>query len=178
LKERVPTRDANKVEVVEAFSYGCTNCYEMEGLLREWQRRQAGDVDFSMFHAVWNPAMALYARGYFACKKMDILGKVHSRVFKAIVLEHQQVADEHDFARLLNQYSVDEAEFLKIFRSSEVGDQVKAAESRTKQYNLGSVPEIVVNGKYRIDPMRAGGRSSMLDVVDFLVEKERALLKR
>jgi hypothetical protein len=78
LKERVPTRDANKIEVVEAFSYGCTNCYEMEGLLREWQRRQAGDVDFSMFHAVWNPAMALYARGYFACKEMDILGKVYS----------------------------------------------------------------------------------------------------
>jgi thiol:disulfide interchange protein DsbA len=79
---------------------------------------------------------------------------------------------------LLNQYSVDEAEFLKIFRSSEVGDQVKAAESRTQQYNLGSVPEIVINGKYRVDPMRAGGRSSMLDVVDFLVGKERALLKR
>jgi len=39
------------------------------------------------------------------------------------------------------------------------------------------VPEIIVNGKYRIDRMRAGGLTEILAVTDYLVKKERSMLK-
>jgi hypothetical protein len=38
------------------------------------------------------------------------------------------------------------------------------------------VPELIVNGKYRVDRMRAGGLTEMLAVADFLIDKERAAL--
>jgi thiol:disulfide interchange protein DsbA len=45
-------------------------------------------------------------------------------------------------------------------------------------YKPVGVPEIIVNGKYRIDRMRAGGLTEMLAVAEFLVNKERAMLKK
>lgn len=54
---------------------------------------------------------------------------------------------------------------------------VEQVEALTRAYNLGGVPEFVVNGQYRVDPMRAGGRARMLEVVSFLVEKEPARLR-
>jgi hypothetical protein len=40
------------------------------------------------------------------------------------------------------------------------------------------VPEIIVNGKYRVDRMRAGGLAEMLSVAEYLVNKERTILKK
>jgi len=37
------------------------------------------------------------------------------------------------------------------------------------------VPEIIVNGKYRVDRMHAGGLKEMLAVMDYLVNKERGM---
>ena len=45
-----------------------------------------------------------------------------------------------------------------------------------RSYKPAGAPEIIVNGKYRVDRMRAGGQVEMLAVVDFLVAKERANL--
>ena len=50
--------------------------------------------------------------------------------------------------------------------------------NRAKQvrelYGLTGVPTLVVNGKYRTTATLAGGDKRMLQVVDFLVTKERS----
>jgi thiol:disulfide interchange protein DsbA len=52
LDKPVPTRDSSKVEVVIAFSYGCTHCYDIEPLIAQWRKRQVINVDFWYFAAV------------------------------------------------------------------------------------------------------------------------------
>jgi thiol:disulfide interchange protein DsbA len=173
LDEPVPTKDDRKLEVIEAFSYGCANCYGMESLLQEWRLQQSGDVTFRQFHAVWNPAMELYARAFFVAQQLGIAETLHRPLFKAIVVEHRQLQDARALAQFFAQHGVEEQAFLAAFNSAAVTSQIKSAEARTRSYNLASVPEIVVNGRYRVDPMRAGGRSQMLEVVDFLLETER-----
>jgi len=45
-----------------------------------------------------------------------------------------------------------------------------------KQWNITGVPTLIVNGKYKVSASRSVGTDRLLDVVDFLIEKERIYL--
>lgn len=176
LDKPVATRDSSKIEVVEMFSYGCPHCYEFEPLLREWRKQQGDEVDFWWFPAVWNKPMALYARAFYAASEMNVEEIIHHPLFTAIVIEQRKLSNESELADFFTAYGIDKDAFTKAFHSSAVDDKVKQAEARVRDYKPAGVPEIIVNGKYRIDRMRAGGQAQMLAVLDFLIDKERAAL--
>lgn len=178
LDKPVATRDGSKIEVVEMFSYGCPHCYEFEPLIKHWGEQQASDVDFWFFPAVWNEPMKLYARAFYAAQELDVAEKIHHPLFTAIVIEQKNVSNEKDLADFFAKHGVDKTAFTRAFNSTLVKNQVKWAEARVHSYKPASVPEIVVNGKYRIDRMRAGGQTEMLAVADYLIHKERALLNK
>ncbi|HIF94122.1 MAG: peptidylprolyl isomerase [Myxococcales bacterium] len=178
LDKPIVTRDSSKVEVVEAFAYGCPYCLNIEPALAEWREQQVSDVDFWNFPAVWNDPMKLFARAFYVAQQLDVVEQIHLPLFTAVVVVQKKLNNEMDLANFFAKYGVDKAAFSKAFKSTAVTSQVKQSETLVKSYNLASVPQIVVNGKYRIDPMRAGGRAEMLAVVNFLVEKERASLKK
>ncbi|MEE8059610.1 MAG: thiol:disulfide interchange protein DsbA/DsbL [Pseudomonadales bacterium] len=164
--------------MVQAFSYGCPHCYSLEPLITNWREKQVSDVDFWHFPAVWNKSMALYARAFYAAQALNITEKIHLPLFTAIVVDQKRLSNQSELADFFAHYGVDKKAFDKAFHSFATESQVKQAEARARSYHLASVPEIIINGKYRIDPMRAGGRQQMFAVVDFLVDKERALLKK
>jgi thiol:disulfide interchange protein DsbA len=178
LDEPVATRDSSKVEVVEMFSYGCSHCYEFEPLIKQWGKQQAGDVDFWFFPAVWSKAMKLYAKAFYVADELDVAGKIHFPLFTAVVIEQKSIRNESDLADFFASYGVGKKAFTEAFNSTVVADQVKQAEERVRSYKPAGVPEVVVNGKYRVDRMRAGGQKAMLEVIDYLVEKERAALEK
>ncbi len=177
LERPVPTRDNAKVEVVEMFSYGCPHCYEFDSPLKRWSDQQGADVDFWHFPAVWNESMALYARAFYVAQQLGVAEQMHQTLFTALVLEHKNIHDEAGLAELFVEHKVNRESFLEAFRSEAVALKVKHAEERVRLYKPVGVPEIIVNGKYRVDRMRAGGLMEMLAVVDYLVDKERASLK-
>jgi thiol:disulfide interchange protein DsbA len=177
LERPVPTRDNSKIEVVEMFSYGCPHCYEFESLVKKWSKQQAGDTDFWVFPAVWNKPMALYARAFYTAHELKVTEKIHQPLFAAIVIEQKSIRNEGDLADFFAQYGIDKKVFTEVFNSTSVTSKVEHAEQRVNLYKPVGVPEIIVNGKYRIDRMRAGGLAEMLTVADFLIDKERAVLK-
>jgi len=69
---------------------------------------------------------------------------------------------------------VEESAFQKAFDSFSVRSKVQQADSRARQFRLQSVPTMVVNGKYKTSSKMAGTNIGMLQVVDFLVQKEQA----
>jgi thiol:disulfide interchange protein DsbA len=178
LDRPVPTRDSSKIEVVEMFSYGCPHCYEFEAPVKTWSKQQSGDVDFWAFPAVWNKSMELYAGAFYAARELEIEEKIRQPLFTAIVVEQKSVRNESDLAEFFAQHGVDKKSFTDTFNSPGVKTKVKYAEERVRLYKPVGVPEIIVNGKYRIDRMRAGGLTEMLAVADYLIEKERASQNR
>ena len=176
LDKPVPTRDGNKIEVVEMFSYGCPHCYAFEADVKNWGGQQADDVDFWYFPAVWNESMKLYAKAFYTAQELNVEDKVHQPLFHAIVVEQKSIKDEKDLATFFSSYGVDNKMFEEMFNSEKVEHQARQAEQRVLDYRPVGVPEIVVNGKYRIGRMRAGGMKEMLAVADYLVNKERIRL--
>ena len=42
-----------------------------------------------------------------------------------------------------------------------------------KEWKITGVPTLIVNGKYKVSATREVGTNRILEVVDFLIEKER-----
>lgn len=176
LEEPVKTRDPNKVEVVELFWYGCAHCYTFEPMLEKWAAEVPDDVDFWQSPAMWREVMVVHARAFYAAKTLGVLDKMHMPLFKALNVERRKLASEQELADFFAEHGVDPEKFKKAYNSFSVSSGVRLADSRARSYKITGTPEIVVNGKYRVDARMAGGQKQMLKITDFLVAKERAAL--
>jgi cyclophilin family peptidyl-prolyl cis-trans isomerase len=172
LKTPLPLLNTKKVEVVAAFSYGCGHCYGLYGPTRDWKASQRKKIDFSYFHAVWSDSMRTFARTYYTAIELGVDESIHVPLYEAIVIHQQKLSNRDELASFFESYGVDRAKFIEIFDSERIVERVGQAEKLTKAFNLASVPEFIVAGKYRLDPMRAGGTAEIFAVMDFLIEKE------
>ncbi len=175
LDKPIATRDNRKIEVVEMFSYGCPHCYEFEPFIKQWATRQAKDVDFWFFPAVWNKPMELFARAFYVAQDLNVEQKIHLPLFSAIAVEHKLISNETELANFFAKFNVDKKVFIKAYKSKKVVDQVEQAKIRVENYKPVGVPELVINGKYRVDRMHAGGLKEMLEVAEFLINNERKI---
>ena len=173
----VNTSDASRVEVIEAFWYGCNHCFRFEPLIEDWAANVPDDVDFTRFPAMWNGLMKIHAQIYYTAEALDAIEIVHEPVFNAINLEGNRLQNENQIGDLFARYGIDREEFDRTFNSFGVRTRVNQAESRMQDYQIRSTPNMVVNGKYLITTgENVPTQQMMLDIVDFLVVKERAAL--
>ena len=177
LRAPVNTNDASKVEVLEAFWYGCSHCFRFEPLIVNYEENAPADVEFVRFPAMWNPLMKVHAQVYYAAEALDALELVHEHVFNAINVEGNRMHTEKLIGDLFTKHGVDAAAFEAAFNSFSVRTKVNQAEKRMQDYEIRSTPNMIVNGKYLVTTGEAvRTQAEMLDVVSFLVEKERQLL--
>lgn len=173
----VNTRDSSRIEVIEAFWYGCAHCFRFEPLVEDWKANAPADVDFMRFPAMWNGLMKIHAQIYYTAEALDAVEVVHEPVFNAINLEGNRLQNERQIGDLFARHGIDQEEFSRAFNSFGVRTRVNQAESRMQDYRIQSTPNMIVNGKYLI----ATGpdvptQQMMLDIVDFLIDRERSAL--
>lgn len=174
LPQPVPTSDPNKIEVTEVFWYGCVHCYHYSPNVKEWSEKLPEDVVF-----VRNPStlgrkqFEVHTRAYYTAKSMNKLDVMHAKLFDAYHKEHKRMTTEREIGDVFEQEGVDREQFRSVFNSFGVISQSMQAQSRNRAYRITGTPSIVVNGKYRIGVESAGSTDAMLEVADFLIEKER-----
>jgi thiol:disulfide interchange protein DsbA len=79
-----------------------------------------------------------------------------------------------DVAKFYAKYGVDPKQFLGVANSFSVNIQMKRADDLMKAYGVDSTPTIVVNGKYRLTVISAGGAPQTIELTQWLVAKEAA----
>ncbi|NVK43772.1 MAG: thiol:disulfide interchange protein DsbA/DsbL [Oceanospirillaceae bacterium] len=169
----VKTVDESKIEVVEMFGYLCPHCNAFEPLVHSWSEKQADDVEFVRIPVVFGRSWEPLARSYYVAELLDAVDQTHQAVFDAIHLQKKRFTSEEDLAEFYSSLGVDSDQFSKLYNSFAVNTKLNQGESKARGYEITGVPTMVVNGKYRITAAMAGGHKQMLEVVDFLVEKER-----
>ncbi|WP_188858215.1 thiol:disulfide interchange protein DsbA/DsbL [Marinobacterium nitratireducens] len=172
----VKTVDESKIEVVEMFGYLCPHCNAFEPLVHSWSEKQADDVEFVRIPVVFGRSWEPLARAYYVADLMDVVDQTHQAVFDAIHLQKKRFTDKDDLVDFYGSLGVDSDKFAKLYDSFAVNTKLNQGESKARGYEITGVPTMVVNGKYRITASSAGGHRQMLEVVDFLVEKERAAM--
>jgi len=173
LKEPVPQSNSKTIEVTGAFSYGCGHCFGIEPYVEKWKNDLSDDVKFKRFPAVWNQAMALYAKAFYIAHELNLSDKAHVLLSTAIVVDQVKLSTPEELADFFSEMGADRQQVLERFLSSDINDLVEQTKLKTKQFNLGSVPEFIVNGKYRVSPMMAGSQEKVFDVLNFLIEQEK-----
>ena len=174
----VNTNDSSKIEVIEAFWYGCSHCFRFEPLINDWASKLPEDVDFMLFPAMWNALMKVHGQIYYAAEALDAVDLLHEHVFNAINVERNRLQNEEQIGALFVEHGISQEDFERAFNSFSVRTKVNQAEKRMQDYQIRSTPNMVVNGKYLITTgENVPTQEAMLEVVNFLVEKERQAMR-
>lgn len=168
-----PTETGNKIEVLELFWYGCPHCYHFEPLLKTWLKTKPANVEFRRMPAIFeNPRWELDARAFYTAEVLGVLDKIHSALFDATHAQKRNIPNEAAMRAFFVEHGVKGEDFDRTFHSFYVQSEVNHAKIMTERYGISGVPAIIVNGKYRADGTASGSMENLLQVVNFLIDKE------
>lgn len=174
LANPVATRDASKIEIVEAFWYGCIHCFRLEAEMQEWKDALPEDVDFVGMPAIWAEVMELHAKVFYANEALGLTETLHQPIFDEMNIEKKQLANEKAILSFVEKHGVDPDTYRRALNSFGVNSQVQQAKARMGAYGVRGTPEMIVNGRYKLTTQMSGTHERMLQIASALVEKERA----
>ncbi len=168
-----PTASADKIEVLELFWYGCPHCYHLEPELEAWLKKKPDDVVFVRMPAILGPPWALHARAFYTAELLGVTDKIHKPLFDRIHKDKKPIRNEQQLKDFFIEQGVSAEDFDKTYNSFAVITKTNRAKQAASLYGISGVPTLVVDGKYRTSAREAGSNKGILEVVDFLVKKER-----
>lgn len=169
------TGPSDKIEVAEFFSYGCGHCFNSEPYMQAYAEQLPEDVNFVRIPVSFNPFFEHLARGYYAAKALGADEEAHIAIFDAIHIKRKDLSKPQALANFYSEYGVDKEKFLKSLNSFSVNTMIERDKKLGQAYQITGVPTIIVNGAYNTGGAKAGSFSAWFQILDVLVEKERAL---
>lgn len=169
-----PTANPDKIEVVEVFWYGCPHCYDFQAPLEQWLETKPDDVEFIRLPAIFRQNWLAHARAYYAAEELGVVDQVHNALFAEIHQSNNMLDNEKALREFFVQQGVDGKAFTEAFNSAAVEDKIKQTLAKQRRYKITGTPSIVINGKYQTSGPMAGSWSGMIEIMDELIEKERA----
>jgi len=160
------------VEVVEFFSYLCPHCYTFEPYVEPWHDELGENVEFKRVPVVFRPSWEPFARAYYAAEVLDIIGESHLALFKALHEERRQFRGFDDIAEFHAQFGVESDQFASTAQSFPVASRLRMGNANMGKWGVRSTPTLVIDGKWRVSPRRGGTFDEMLQVADWLIERE------
>ena len=173
-----PTDDPGKIEVVELFWYGCPHCYRFQPYMERWLKQKPADVAYRRMPAILAPHWELLAKAYYAAQALGIADRIHRPLFDAIHAQKRRMDTEERVMDFFVEQGVSKDDFKKAFNSFWVDAKLRSAKEMSRRYQAHATPSVVVNGKYILNPDDTHGSfNTMIKVINFLIDKERAANK-
>jgi len=104
---------------------------------------------------------------------LGVLDKIHEPLFERIHKQHKPVRNVEELKAFFESQGVSGDDFDKTYNSFAVVTRTNRAKEAHNKYGVTGVPTLIVDGKYRTSASMAGSNKKLLEVVDFLIEKER-----
>ena len=165
---------AGKIEVVEFFWYNCPHCNAFEPTLDAWVKRLPADVVIRRVPIAFQDSFIPQQRLYYALEAMDVVEKLHAKVFTAIHVDRQKLDKDDAIVAWVAAQGVDKAKFMQQFNSFSVVTKAKKATLLQNLYSVEGVPALGVAGRFYTDGSHAKGMERALQVVDALVAQVRS----
>ena len=177
-----------KIEVTEAFSYGCPACNSFYPSMERLKNSLPANAEVTFLHASFNTSeqWPMFQRAFYTAQVLQLVDKTHQEMFKAVWKTGELALIDkktnrlkkpaptlEDAARFYNRVTgVDAAKFMSVSKGFAVDGKVRRAEKLLRDYGVDSTPTIIVNGRYRLTPITAGGEEQLIQLVNWLVAKE------
>ncbi len=182
LAVRQPAEVGKKVEVVEFFGYFCSHCKSFDPVLSEWAKKNADRVVFKRVPVAFRDSMIPQQRMYYALEAMGKLDDLHGKIFDAIQLQRLSLDSDRAIFDYIGKQNIDAAKFKELYESFGVQSQAKMAYEMQRSYNINSVPNIAIDGRFITSASHASQRpgvqrteeglqTATLQIMDELVAK-------
>lgn len=164
---------ADRIEVAEAFWYGCPHCYELEPFIETWRKdSKPAYVNFVRIPVVWNERTRMHARVYYTAELLGRLEDLHAQIFRETHSDSAALATPESIEAFFTARNVSKDAFDQAYSSSAVETKVKRAATLNQRYGVEGVPTVIVNGKYVSDVGKAGGQQALIALINELVQRE------
>ena len=173
LIEPLPTRNPEKIEVIEFFWFGCGHCFSLEQLIKDWKSEVSSEVDFFRLPVVWNAQTKTHAKLFFATETLRVPEAIQG-IFSAIHYNRKMMLSDKEIIPFFQGYGIQENKYLAATNSFGLKNNLRKAELFAFKYGIKGVPAFIVNGKYKVSATREIGTEDLLDVVNYLIEKEQS----
>ena len=175
LDKRAPVETAApKIEVVEFFWYSCPHCNAFEPTLEAWIKKLPKDVAIRRVPVGFRDDFVPQQRLFYTLEAMDLVDKLHAKVFAAIHVEKQALNKVEAIADWMAKQGVDKDKFMAQFNSFSVATKTTRATQLQNNYRVEGVPALGVAGRFYTDGTLAKNMPRALEIVDFLVAEVRA----
>lgn len=174
LSQQLRAEPGDDIEVLELFWYGCPHCWYLEPVLEQWLETKPDDVSFRRLPSTASPRWVPHAKAFFAADVLGELDQLHRPLFEALHKERRQVYNDDQLINFAAELGIDEGQFRRAYQSFPVDMRVRKSTDLGRRYGIDGVPAIVVNGKYVTSASQAGSTERMFEVINYLIEKERA----
>jgi thiol:disulfide interchange protein DsbA len=177
-----------RVQVVEIFSYACPGCNRFYPIADRIAKALPANAVMDYLPASFRPDedWPMFQRAYLVAKELGVAQRTHDAMFDAVwktgelaVWDDKLKRAKHpaplitDAAKFYERAAGIKPEtFLATAGSFGMEVKVKQADELIARYGVAETPSIVVNGKYRLNPISAGGDEQTIDLVKWLVAKE------
>lgn len=169
------TAPEGKVEVAEIFWYGCPHCYSLEPVLKKYLEEKPDYVAFVRIPGTLNPNWMFHAKLYYIGQALDADGSknVHEHIFNAIHQQRRRLMDNESIKEFFKSAGYTDEQIDSAMNSVELAAKLERADTFNKNSRAGSVPSLVINGKYLTSPSMARGSMRMMRLLGYLTEKEK-----
>lgn len=173
--DQVPAQnDSGMVEVTELFSYACSHCNTFEPYMQSWIKSKPENVKVNRIAVAFGRrAWEMMARAYITADMLGIAEESHVAMMDAIWKQNKQFRSLDELADFYSGFGVDRDAFLANFNSFAADSQLRKSQRDVQLFGITGTPSMVVARKYRVSSNKdVRDFNAMLDVVDYLVEKE------
>jgi thiol:disulfide interchange protein DsbA len=164
----------DQVEVAEVFWYGCPHCFHFDPMVEAWRAKKPEYVNFIRIPAVWNPLLQFHARAFYTAEALGKGAEMHSEFFKEIHERGNALDTEQKLQEFFGRFGVDATAFKTAFDSFAVHAKLQRADELNRRYRIGSVPTLIVNGKYTTEGSQTASYEDLLELVSVLAAAEHA----
>ena len=165
--------ESDKIVVYEFFWYGCPHCFNIEPTINELESELQKDTVLIKVPVALRDTWENHARAYYALRQMNLDDDLHEKLFEEIHINSQRLDTRDSLSQFISNEGYSSKKFEELFDSYGTEIRMNRASRLAKEYQIKSVPTLVINGKYMTSGSYVSSYDELIDVVNLLIEKER-----
>lgn len=132
------------------FSYGCPACYQSESFIQRL-RVNYPQLTIKLIPVSFNPGWDLYAKAFFIADKLNVMDKIHSKLFHYVHEEKKQITTEEQLKAFFVDSGVTRTDYNAVANSYWLNTQIRLSKQKTKKNKVLSAPSFLVNERYLLN---------------------------
>ena len=163
----------DQIVIYEFFWYGCPHCFNLEPTMNQIEADLGKDTILIKVPVSLRDTWQNHAKAYFTLKQMNLDDDLHEKLFEEIHINSQRLDTKDSLSQFVSNNGYNAKKFEELFDSFGTEIRMNKASRLAREYQINSVPALVINGKYMTSGSYVSSYDELVDVVNLLIEKER-----